>query len=75
MSNELTFESAHEQINAYVEKLEKGNLTLEESMECYEKAFKLMEFCYKQLDDCKLRITEINERFEKLKKTGDVFDD
>lgn len=75
MSNELTFESAHKQLGEVVEKLEKGDLTLAESMKYYEEAFTLLEFCYKQLDDCKLKITDINERFENMKKTGELFDD
>ena len=75
MSEKLTLEAANKQLSDIVDKMENGELSLKESMEYYEKAFELLSFCYKQLDDCKLKITDINSRIDELQKNGELFDE
>ena len=75
MSDKLTLESANQKLSEIVAQMESGELTLKDSMNKYEEAFALLEFCYKQLDECKLQITDINERIEALKKNGEHFDE
>ena len=75
MDEKMTVEKANEQLEIIVEKLDKGNMPLEETVECYEEACKLIEYCYKQLDDYNLRITNASERIEAVKKSGDPFEE
>ena len=69
MDKDLTFEKANEQLEELVNKMESGELSLEESMKCYEEAFKLLSFCYEQLDDYKGQIVDINKRIDDIKST------
>ncbi len=71
----MTFEEANSKLEKLVAKMENGDLTLDESMQCYEEAFSLLSFCYKQLDSYKGRITDINTRIEELNSEEDLFDD
>lgn len=58
-TNEPTFEEMLEELEAIVERLETGNLTLEESLEAYEASVKLAAACQQMLDQAELRITSI----------------
>ena len=72
---DMTFESANAELQALIEKMQNGELTLQQSMECYERAAELLSFCYSELNKCKLKITDINEKIEQMKREGEVFDD
>ena len=74
MKDNLTLEQANAKLEIIVKKMENGELSLKESMDCYDEAFTLLDFCYKQLEDCKLRITDINDRINSL-KSGDYSDE
>ena len=67
----LTFEQANELLEKTVSKMESGEFTLEQTMEEYAKACELLAYCMKQLEQCKGKIIDINERISKLSK-GDV---
>ena len=75
MSEKLTFEKANEKLEKLVQKMESGELSLEESMKTYEEAFNLLSFCYKQRDDCKGQIVSINTRLEEINKKEELFND
>ena len=75
MIDNMTFETANAELQALVEKLQGCDLPLKESMECYEKAAELLSFCYSELNKCKLKITDINEKIEQMKREGELFDD
>lgn len=66
MDKNMTFEEANSKLEALVKKMEGDELSLKESMDCYEQAFELLSFCYEQLDACKGRIMDINERIAKI---------
>ncbi len=68
MKENLTFEEANAQLEQIVKKMESGKLSLQESMKYYEQAFELLGYCYKQLDECKGQITDINTRINSLMK-------
>ena len=51
--------------------MERGELTLEQTMEEYAKACELLAYCMKQLEQCKGKIIDINERISKLSKGDD----
>lgn len=51
-----TFESAFHELDSTVEKLERGELSLEESIALYERGIKLAEQLEKQLEEAELRV-------------------
>lgn len=71
----LTFEQANAQLEELVKKLESGELGLQESLQCYEQAATLLNFCYKQLDGFKVQITDINERIAKRRDKEETEND
>ncbi|MBE7516833.1 MAG: exodeoxyribonuclease VII small subunit [Chloracidobacterium sp.] len=56
---EQSFESSLNQLEAIVQKLEAGELTLEESLGLFEKGVTLVK-------DCRTRLTTAERRIEKL---------
>lgn len=56
----MTYEKAVERLEAIVDKLENGNLPLEEMMKLYEEGTVLAAKCAKSLDEAQLRITELS---------------
>ncbi|MBQ4129538.1 MAG: exodeoxyribonuclease VII small subunit [Ruminococcus sp.] len=76
MSKDLTFEQANAQLEEIVSKMEKGDVPLEDCMVMYEKAYKLLNYCTKKLEECKGQIVDINDRIEKAKTNNDnLFED
>jgi len=62
------FESAIAELDAIVKRMEEGDLTLEKSMELYERGLQLSRFCHSTLEAAERRIEILNERGEL--KTG-----
>jgi len=58
------FESATAELDAIVRKLEEGDLTLEKSMELYERGLHLSRFCHAKIEEAERRIELLNERGE-----------
>lgn len=54
----MTFEENLSALSEITKKLEEGTLTLEESVELYQKGLALSAECSKQLQNAKLRIKE-----------------
>lgn len=54
----LSFEENLAELSKIVESLEKGDLSLEKSVELYEKGMQISENCKKELDSAKLKISE-----------------
>lgn len=71
--NNMTFEQAAQELESIVRQMERNDITLEESMRLYEKSFTLIEYCYKELENGKGKIEEINSRIQSIKNSGDVF--
>ncbi|MEM7028541.1 MAG: exodeoxyribonuclease VII small subunit [Chloroflexota bacterium] len=55
-----TFEQAFQSLGAILEKLEAGDLSLEESISLYEQGMKLAEQCNTQLDTAELRVQKLS---------------
>jgi exodeoxyribonuclease VII small subunit len=55
----LPFEAALAELESIVEKLEKGNVALEESIKLYERGEKLRAQCEALLNDAEMRIEKI----------------
>ncbi len=56
--HKLSFEEKLAELSKIVQNLEKGDLSLEKSVELYEKGMQISEDCKKELDSAKLKITE-----------------
>lgn len=54
----MTFEENLSALSDITKKLEEGTLTLEESVELYQKGISLSAECSKQLENAKLQIKE-----------------
>ena len=63
-SSPESFESAMEQLETLVSKMESGDLSLEESLEAFEKGVHLTRFCQDQLRKAELKIQELNSKGE-----------
>lgn len=75
MEEKMTLELANAKLEELVKKMEDGELGIEESMKCYDEAFKILNYCYKQLDMYKGEITDINKRIDEIKSKEDFFDE
>ena len=58
------FESALAELDTIVRKMEEGDLTLEKSMELYERGVQLSRFCHSKLEEAERRLEILNERGE-----------
>ena len=52
-----SFEQAIAELEEIVKKLEKGELTLEDSINCFQRGVELTKFCNKKLDEAERSIT------------------
>jgi exodeoxyribonuclease VII small subunit len=56
-----SFEQAIAELEEMVEKLEKGDLSLEESLEFFQKGVELSKYCSKKLDEAEKKISVLIE--------------
>ena len=59
MSGKKSFESSLTALEAAVEKLEKGDLPLEEALACFEEGVKAAGSCQKLLKEAELKIEKL----------------
>ncbi len=50
------FEDALKRLQELVEKLEKGDLPLEEAMECFSEGIRTAQFCHKKLEEAEKKV-------------------
>jgi exodeoxyribonuclease VII small subunit len=58
--NELSFEGAYAELETIIGRLESGELTLEESVELFERGRKLSDYCQGLLDKAELRVNQLS---------------
>ena len=58
------FETAITELESIVKSLEEGDLTLERSLELYERGVQLSRFCHARLEEAERRIEILDERGE-----------
>lgn len=63
-STAKTFEDAYRELGDIVDRLESGELSLDDSVALYERGRQLVVFCQKQLDSAELRINRLMENAE-----------
>ena len=61
-NKEKSFEKAISELEEVVAQLEKGELTLDESIDYFQKGVELSKFCSKQLDEAERKITLLIEK-------------
>jgi exodeoxyribonuclease VII small subunit len=62
----LNFEAALEELEQLVERMETGELSLEESLKAFERGVALTRDCQKALKDAELRVQALTETEEGL---------
>jgi exodeoxyribonuclease VII small subunit len=60
----VTYETAMQELKKLSNQLESGELTLDESLEVYAKAVELIKLCNKKLQDTQKQMTVLIESFE-----------
>lgn len=74
-----TFENKLDRLKEIVEKLERGDLPLEEGVALYKEGLKLAKACGKQLETARHEVKIVSEglikEFEALENLGDDDDD
>ena len=58
----VDFEAALEELEGLVERMEEGELSLEESLKTYERGMELSRACQKSLDAAEQRIQILSEK-------------
>ena len=61
MPKATSFEKSVQELNSIVEKMESGELNLEQSLELFERGVKLTRECRKILDDAEKKIEKLLE--------------
>ena len=63
-TNPESFESAMEQLETLVSRMESGDLSLEESLKAFEQGVHLTRFCQDQLQKAELKVQELSSKGE-----------
>ena len=63
----IDFEQALSDLESLVEKMESGELSLEESLQEYERGMALSESCQKALQEAELRVQTISSKYQNSK--------
>ncbi len=58
---DLTFEQAYQELESIVTRLEAGNLSLDDSLQLYERGQALAAWCDDQLNAAELRVSQLSE--------------
>jgi exodeoxyribonuclease VII small subunit len=70
-----TFEEAFNRLQAAVDALERGGLTLDEALDLFEHGMSLATSCKQALDEAELRLTKLLEQHEPLFQSGLIEED
>lgn len=66
--NKLSYEEASKQLNEIIEKVENGNISVDETVQLLEKGRTLLKTCYEELDKAKGKLTEVREIMGKIEE-------
>ena len=58
-TEKFVFEEALEQLDALVHQLEHGDLSIEQSLEAFEKGSTLVKQCQSKIDDAQMKVEKI----------------
>jgi len=71
---EVKFEKALAELKSIVEKLEKGDMELDESLKIFERGVRLVQVCTKKLDEAQRRV-DIVMKSKDGKRTVEEFEE
>lgn len=76
MTEQLTFEAAMDQLDIIVQKLEEGDIPLEEALAIYQKGMELSKLCHDKLKNAEEQLTTVltdsgEEEFRLQEEEGD----
>ena len=63
--NDLNFEKSLQELETLVEKMESGDLSLEESLKCFERGVALTRNCQKALQEAEQKVQILLEKNDK----------
>ena len=64
MSEKIDFENTLLMLDEIVKKLESGNTSLDDSLDCYEEAIRLVGVCNEHLNDAEKRVKILTESID-----------
>ena len=73
MKKDKTFEEALQELEGIINRLEQGDLPLEEALQFFEDGVKLSRYCHTKLDEAQKRV-EILLKDERGKMTAQPFE-
>lgn len=59
MNEQLTFEEAMDQLEVIVQRLEEGDIPLEEALNMYKKGMELSKLCHDKLKNAEEQLTKV----------------
>lgn len=68
MEQNLSYEEAIKQLEEIVQLLEKGDISLEKSLELFQKGVSLSAYCTKKLDETEKKIVKLIEENSECKE-------
>jgi exodeoxyribonuclease VII small subunit len=67
-----TFEEAYQRLSQIVDQLERGALSLDESLALYERGRALLAFCQHKLESAQLRVQRLEAQSPEARETDDL---
>ncbi|MDW7732537.1 MAG: exodeoxyribonuclease VII small subunit [Methanolobus sp.] len=75
ISEDMSFEESLDQLESLVDRLERGQLLLDESLELFERGMKLARICNRKLSKAERKIEVLIEKNGKLKTDSFIEDE
>ncbi len=72
MSEDLSFEAAHRELEQIVQRLETGQAALAEALQLWERGEELYRFCVAKLDAAQGSVEELARRAEAARNSGAI---
>ena len=71
----LTFEDAMKELEKLVDSLDKGDVSLEEAIDAYDRGSQLKDYCQKKLHEAKMKIETIqsSENIDTMPEKSSLF--
>jgi exodeoxyribonuclease VII small subunit len=66
----MTYEEAEKELTQIVERLERGDASLDEALKLWERGEELYRFCAGQLDEAEGKIEELAKRVDAARPAG-----
>jgi exodeoxyribonuclease VII small subunit len=66
----VTYEEAEKELTQIVERLERGDASLDEALKLWERGEELYRFCLQQLDAAEGKIEELAKRVDAARPSG-----